>query len=89
MLQLAVRFDASTKLEEKTSPSPKPSPGPSNGNGNGNGAAKKPFKAKGFKALGANKPALLQKFKAAATKVRTSSGFVEQSRANLVIDDSR
>ena len=78
-----MRFDENAKItEEKSSPKPSPAPTPTNGNG-----AKKPKKS--FKGFGANKPALLQKFKAAATKVRTSSGFVEQSRANLVIDDSR
>ena len=85
--KLAVRFDENAKIkEEKTSPKPSPTPTPTNGNGNGSKKPKKSFK--GFGGGGANKPALLQKFKAAATKVRTSSGFVEKSRANLVIDDS-
>ena len=81
-----MQFDEKTKAGADPSPAPTPAATPA-----GTPApAKKPFKKNGFKALGGGngKPALLQKFKAAASKVKTSSGFVEQSRVNLVIDDS-
>ena len=81
-----MQFDEKATVSANPSPAPTPAATPA-----GTPApAKKPFKKNGFKGLGGGngKPALLQKFKAAASKVKTSSGFVEQSRVNLVIDDS-
>ena len=81
--KLKVQFDENTK-----SPKPSPVPTPAATPAGTPAPAKKPLKKNGLKGFGGNKPALLQKFKAAASKVKTSSGFVEQSRVNLVIDDS-
>lgn len=85
--QAGVRFDA-TAGDESSNSEPRTSSA-KHGTSPKVGLKKSPLKGggKGFgKLKGGSK--LMEKFKHAATKVKTSSDFLEKSRANLVIDDS-